>query len=150
MKGYFGLLGLLFFSLATKAQADQINPHNHHKIFSDKITEIVIPLAFLFLLLNQLVEVLRIRAEARIKEKMIDKGISENTLVKIFEEANQIRRLQLLKWSLVALANGIPLLIFHFGQAWFMGQSGYFAMGIIMLFNASAFFVYYRMISKRG
>ena len=137
--------------LAASAQdaAQSLDP-NQSKIFPDKLTEMLIPLLFLFLLLNMLVSVLKNRAEARLKEKMVDKGISEEALVKMFGDANAMHRLQPVKWFLFAIANGLALVLLHFMRDWLAGQSGYFAMGLVLSFNAAAFFIYYRRISKKA
>lgn len=120
------------------------------KIFPDKVTEMLVPLLFLFLLLNMLVAVLKNRAEIRLKEKMVDRGISEEALVKIFGGANAMQHMQPLKWFLFTLANGLALLLLHFCRHWLAGQSGYLAAGMVLLFNAAAFFTYYRRISKKA
>lgn len=129
--------------------AQSLDPEQS-KIFPDKLTEMLVPLLFLFLLLNTLVAVLKNRAESRLKERMVDKGISEEALVKIFGEANAMRRMQPLKWFLFALANGLALVLLHCCRHWLAGQSGYLAMGLVLLFNAAAFFTYYRRISKKS
>lgn len=120
------------------------------KIFPDKLTEMLVPLVFLFLVLNLLVTVLKNRAELRLKERMVEKGISEEALAEIFGDAKAMRRMQPLKWFLFTLANGLVLVLIHFLQAWLAGQSGYLAAGLILLFNATAFFIYYRLISRKA
>jgi hypothetical protein len=143
------LLHAAAYAAVAQETAQGFDP-GQSKIFPDKLTEVLVPLLFLFLLLNLLVSVLKNRAEARLKEKMVDKGISEEALVKIFGEANAMHRMQPLRWFLFALANGLALVLLHFCRHCLAWQSGYLAMGLVLLFNAAAFFTYYRRISKKA
>ena len=63
------------------------------KIVPDKVFEIGVPLLFLFLLLNVIVSVIKTRAANRLTERMIDKGISEDALIKIFKDQHAITKL---------------------------------------------------------
>lgn len=147
------MLTLLFHAAVFAASAQDTGQGfdpGQSKIFPDKLTEMLVPLLFLFLLLNLLVAVLKNRAEMRLKEKMVDKGISEEALVKIFGGANAMQRMQPFKWFLFACANGLALVLLHFCRYWLAGQSGYLAMGLVLLFNAAAFFIYYRLISRKA
>ncbi|MCO6489806.1 MAG: hypothetical protein J5I98_15425 [Phaeodactylibacter sp.] len=147
------ILTLLFHAAVFAASAQDTGQGfgpGQSKIFPDKVIEMLVPLLFLFLLLNMLVAVLKYRAEMRLKEKMVDKGISEEALVEIFGTAIAMQRMQPLKWFLFAAANGLALVLLHFSRYWLAGQSGYLAMGLVLLFNAAAFYVYYRLISKKA
>lgn len=135
------------FATVAQGATHRLDP-DQSKIFPDKLTEMLVPLLFLFIMLNLLVSVLKNRAELRLKEKMVEQGISEEALVNLFGDAKAMRRLQPLKWFLFALANGLALILLHFWRHWLAGQSGYLAMGLILLFNAVAFYTYYRLISK--
>jgi hypothetical protein len=118
------------------------------KIIPDKFFEIGIPLLFIFILLNSLITVLKNRAEQQLKLKMIEKGISEDALIKIFKESNAIARLQPLKWFLFGFATALALLCIHFTRDFLVNQSGYMAVGIFLLFISAAFFIYYTILSK--
>lgn len=143
------LLHAAAYAAGAQETAQGFDPEES-KIFPDKLTEMLVPLLFLFLLLNMLITVLKNRAEARLKERMVDKGISEEALVKIFSDANTMYRMQPLKWFLFAFANGLALVLLHFCRHWLAGQSGYLAMGLVLLFNAAAFLIYYRRVSKKA
>jgi hypothetical protein len=123
--------------------------HETFKIIPDKIFEIAVPLIFVFLLLNLLVSYLKSSAENKIKLKMIEKDISEESLNKVFKESNAIRKMQPLKWFLFSLANGLAILILFFLRHTIEDSSGYFAISVIILFNASASFFYYKLLSKK-
>ncbi|MEP7371837.1 MAG: hypothetical protein ABI675_00525 [Chitinophagaceae bacterium] len=146
---------VLFINFICLAQG---NPETHIldydpdklKIIPDKVFEIGLPLLFIFLLLNTIVTVLKNRAEQQLKLKMIEKGVSEETLIKIFQESNAIARLQPLKWFLFSLAAGISLLIIHFSRDYLVNQSGYLAIGIFLLFISAAFLIYYTILSRKA
>lgn len=136
--------------LAAVAQGhDQLLQPDPLTIFPDKVTEMLVPLLFLFLLLNMLVTVLKNRAEMRLKEKMVDKGVSEEALITLFDKAHTVQHIQSLRWFLFAGANGLALVLLHFGRPWLAGQSGYLGAGMVLLFNAGAFFIHYRLMSKK-
>ena len=86
------------------------------KIIPDRVFEFGIPLLFIFLLLNTLIAIIKNRAENQLKLKMIEKGISDETLVKIFKESNAIAKLQPLKWFLFSIATATALVTIHFSR----------------------------------
>ena len=119
------------------------------KIIPDKVFEIGVPLLFLFLLLNVIVSVIKTRASNRLTEKMIDKGISEDALIKIFKDQHAITKLQPLKWFLFTVATAAGSITLHLLRAYLINQSGYLAIGIILGFLSIAFLIYYQLLSKR-
>ena len=104
---------------------------------------------FIFLLLNTLISILKNRAEQQLKLKIIEKGVSEETLVKIFKESNTIVKLQPLKWFLFSIATATALVTIHFSRNYLVNQSGYLAVGIFLLFISAAFLIYYNILSKK-
>jgi hypothetical protein len=119
------------------------------KIIPDKFFEIGIPLLIIFFLINTLVSVLKNRAEHQLKLKMIEKGVSEDTLIRIFKESNAISRLQPLKWFLYTLCSALALLVIYLFRDLFNNQSGYLAVAIFLVFNSAAFLIYYYILSKK-
>ena len=147
------LIILLANSLAGLAQdtsriIDVYDP-NDHKIIPDKVFEIGLPLLVLFFIINAFVSVFRIKAENRLREKAIDKGISEATLIALFGEDKKLSNLVYLKWFLVLAALGISMLIIHALADYLQSQSGYLALGIITILQAIALFIYYLILKKR-
>jgi hypothetical protein len=120
------------------------------KAIPDKVFEFGIPVLLIFLVINALVTIFRIRAEAKLKEKAIDKGISEPTLVELFREDKNIIKYGYLKWFLLTAAIGISLLYIHFLDQFVKMSSGYLSLGVISLFVSIALFIYYRIIRKKG
>lgn len=119
------------------------------KLIPDKVFEFGIPLLFLFLLLNTMVSLQKNRADQQLKLKMVDKGIAEETLIQIFKESNAVLKLQPLKFALLCSSLGISFIVIHFCKNYLVNQSGYFALGIILLFTSLAFLIYYRILQKR-
>ena len=144
---------LLFLTLVTAvpafSQENGIYDPEKHKIIPDKVFEIGLPMLFLFLIANTLVSIFKIKAENRLKEKALDKGISEPTLVSLFAEDKKLNNLTYLKWFLILAALGISLLIIHSFAAFLQAKSGYLALGIITLLQAIAFLIYYRILKNR-
>jgi hypothetical protein len=124
------------------------DPHEN-KIIPDKVFEIGLPLLFLFLIANTLVSIYKIKAENRLKEKAIDKGISEPSLITLFAQDKKLDALVYIKWFLVLSSLGIALLIIHFLAGYLQSGSGYLPLGIITIFQALAFLMYYRLLKKR-
>lgn len=150
------LISILLLLADTSIQAqNQLETHNLDydpdklKIIPDKVFEMGVPLLFLFFVVQAVIAFAKIRAENQLKLKMIEKGLSEATLIEIFKESNTIAKLQPLKWFLFSLAMGLALLIIHFIRDFLVNSSGYFAIGIILLLNATAFAVYYKILSRK-
>lgn len=144
----FCIISILCFAQDTTSTTLNYDPEKF-KIIPDKVFEFGVPLLIFFLLLNSIVSILKNRAEHQLKMKLVEKDVSEETLLKIFKESNAINKLQPLKWFLFTLATGIALLIIHFFRNYLINQSGYLAIGIFLLFIAAAFFIYYNILSRK-
>jgi len=143
------LMAALPASVPTFCQdSPPFDPHLN-KVIPDKVFEIGLPLLFLFLIANTLVSIFKIKAESRLREKALDKGISEPTLVALFAEDKKLNNLVYLKWFLVLAALGVSLLIIHSMASYLRAQSGYLALGIITLLQAIAFLIYYCILKNR-
>lgn len=154
MKSKLMLLFLLLWSYIAEAQEKtqttvMPGPSDGGGIIPDKVLETGIPLLFLFFVLNTLVSYSKSRAENRLKLKMIDKGISEEALIKIFSDGNKILRLQPIKWFLFSLATGLALMAIYLSGNMVEDSSGFFALSIIVLFNAFASYGYYLILSRK-
>lgn len=124
------------------------DPHLQ-KLIPDKVFEFGIPMLFLFLLLNTIVTVLKNRADQQLKLKMVEKGVIDETLIQVFKESNAVLKLQPLKYFLICSSLGISFIIIHFCKDFLVNQSGYFALGIILLFTSIAFLIYYRILQNK-
>ena len=124
------------------------DPHAN-KIIPDKVFEFGVPLLLIFLVLNTIVAIFKMKSEAALKEKAMDKGISESTLIELFREDRQMLKNIYLKWFLVMAALGIALIYIHMLHQYAKISSGYFALGLISLMISIAFLIYYRIIRRQ-
>lgn len=122
---------------------------NAYKPIPDKVFEFGIPVLLILLVLNSLVTIFRIRSESQLKEKAIDKGISEPTLVALFKEDRSMIKYSYLKWFLVLAAIGVSLIYIHFLAQFVKISSGYFSLGVISLLVSISLLIYYRIIRKK-
>ena len=143
------LLPAVSFAQEVSQQWQGRDPH-YEKIIPDKFFEIGLPLLFLYSLGHLIVSILKNRAENQLKIRMVDKGVSEETIVTLFKENNIINTLQPLKWGLFVLAIGVALIIIHINREYLRSQSGFLAVAIILIAMAIAFFIYYRILSLKS
>jgi len=118
------------------------------KIIPDKVFEFGIPLLLIFLVLNTIISIFKIKAEVTLKEKALDKGVSEATLIELFRGDRNMAKHIYLKWFLVLAAIGLALIYVHILHQFVRMSSGYLALGFISLFVSIAFLIYYRIIRK--
>ena len=139
---------LVYMNDSTKQSYYRIVPHENKPI-PDKVFEFGIPVLLILLVFNSMTAIFRIRSESRLKEKAIDKGISEPTLVTLFSEDRSMLKYSYLKWFLVLAAIGISLMYIHFLAQFGKMSSGYLSLGVISLLVSVAFLIYYRIIRKK-
>lgn len=147
-------LGFLFLTTASFAQEvvrtlpDGYDP-DKYKLIPDKVFEIGLPLLVIFLIANSIVNIFKIKAENRLKEKALDRQLSEETLVALFSQDKSLAKYVYLKWFLILAALGLSLVYLHL-LAQFTGiQSAYLGLGMVAFFLSIAFFIYYRIIRKQ-
>jgi len=114
------------------------DPH-YDKIVPDKVFEIGLPLLVLFLISNAVVNIFKVRAEARLKEKALDKQLSEQTLIALFSQDKSLVKYSYLKYFLILAALGLSFLAIQFLATTSVLRSGYLAVGIMALFMSSLF-----------
>lgn len=134
--------------LTANAQ-DQLRYPDENDIIPDKAFELGVPLLLIFIIINAVITIFKIRSEARLKEKALDKGISEPTLIELFRDDKTMIRYNYLKYFLVLAALGIGLIYIHMLDQYVRMSSGYLALGIIALFISIAFLIYYRITRKK-
>ena len=119
------------------------------KLLPDKVFEIGAPLLILFFIVNGIVTVFKMRAENHLKEKALDRQLSEPTLIALFAEDKSGAKYTYLKWFLILAASGLSLVFLYFLSRYSGTRSPYLAMGIVTLFLSVAFLIYYRIISNK-
>jgi len=147
-------ISFLFFTTVSFGQEvirtlpEGYDPHRD-KLIPDKVFEIGLPLLVIFLIANSIVNIFKIRAENRLKEKALDRQLSEETLIALFSQDKRLAKYVYLKWFLILAACGLSLVYLHF-LAQFTGiRSAYLGLGIVAFFLSIAFYIYYRIIKNK-
>lgn len=126
----------------------EYDPH-YNKAIPDKVYEIGLPLLVLFLIASSIVSVFKMKAENRLKEKALDRQLSEATLIALFSHDRSMVKFDYLKWALVLASLGISSLVIQFLSNAFKSYSGYWGVGIMFLFLSIAFLIYYNILRKK-
>ena len=126
---------------------DTYDPHKN-KIIPDKVFEIGLPLLAIVFLVNSLVTILKNRTESRLKEKALDKNLSEATLIALFQQDASGKKENYLKWFLLLFFLSLSFISVHFLAQIPSFRSGYLSVGVITLFLSIAFFIYYRIMRR--
>ena len=133
---------------------DQITHHVYdphlNKLIPDKVFEFAVPILFIYLLFNSIVAIIKTRADNQVKMKMLEKGVSEETILLMFQENKAIKKLQPLKYFLICASLGLALIVIHFCKDYLVNESGYMAIGIILVFTSVAFLIYYRLLQLKS
>ena len=143
-----GASTLSFAQKVTTVLPEGYDP-DRNKIIPDKVFEIGLPLLVLFVLANTVVNIFRIRAENKLKEKAFDKQLSESTLVALFSEDKSLIRYGYLKWFLILAALGLSFIFLYLLDHLTGIRSGYLALGIITVSLSIAFLIYYNIIKNK-
>jgi hypothetical protein len=77
----------------------------------DKTFEIGVPALVIMVILYTLTQVVKIQAEKKIRERMIEKGISEETIILLTRNANKRLRLEFLKWGFILGYTSVAFLV---------------------------------------
>jgi hypothetical protein len=93
---------------------DQTPPYHTSTDKSFEIFELCIPVLLILAILYAVVSIFRIKAENKIRQQLIDKGIPDDTLKQMLMNGNQRIRLETLKWGLIIGCTGIGLYICQF------------------------------------
>jgi len=118
-------------------------------LLPDKFFEFGVPLLVVFLVLDAVVSLLKLRGEVQLKKTAIEKGVSEEGLARLFAASDRVGRLQPLKWLLLALSVGLSLVLIYFLRSFLGLGSGYLVVGIVLVFAAGGFYSYYRILEAR-
>src|SRR5215217_6989039 len=100
------ILILLSLASVTAATAQDINRSldydpDKNKIIPDKVFEIGLPLLVIFFLINAVVTIVKIRSDKSLKEKALDKNLSEATLVSLFDDNRSLEKRLYLRWFVI-------------------------------------------------
>jgi 4-hydroxybenzoate polyprenyltransferase len=110
---------MITWALASSAYAQEVDPAYQHRV-PDKVFELGIPVLLIISILYTITQLFRISADKKIKEKLIEKGISDETLILLTRNGNRRLRLEALKWGLILGYTGIAFLLSEFTVFGFM------------------------------
>ena len=85
--------------------------------------------------------------EYLIKKKMIDKGYVTEESQALFREQQSSDKFAALKWGLIAFFGGLSLVLIEFIP---FGPESSLPYGLVILFVAGGFLVYYNIVKKEG
>jgi len=115
----------------------------------DKMFEVGTIFLMVFLIANTIVTLFKVYTERRLKEKAMDKGISEGTMRELFRQDKNMTKNNSLKWFLILASLGMSFIYIHMLDQYIKMSSGFLALGITSLLVSIAFFIYYRVIRKQ-
>jgi len=136
---------VLIMSLLTPAISlaqDQTPPYNPYAENFFKVFDSFIPVFLILAFLYAVVSIFRIKAENKIRQQLIDKGIPDDTLKQMLMNGNQRIRLETLKWGLIIGFTGIGLFICQYLSF------GYITFAIIFISISLALLAFYFLAQK--
>ena len=117
---------------------------NQDGISTEKLFEIMIPSALLLIFFIVALAITRINANKQLKIKMIDRGISEETLIAVFNGSRTDSLFSALKWALVLAGIGFGLAVSQ------IVAFGMLTFGIISFSAGMGFFLYYLILKRKA
>jgi uncharacterized membrane protein len=93
-----------------------------------------------------IVSVIKILADARTRNKIIEQGIPDENLKRYLEATTEKHALSSLKWGMVLLGIGLAALISQAFPHYIEEEVGF---GLILVFAGLAFLIYYPLAEKR-
>jgi len=121
---------------------DQTPPYNPYTANFFKVFDSFIPVFLILAFLYAVVTIFRIRAENKIRQQLIEKGIPDDTLKQMLMNGNQRIRLETLKWGLIIGFTGIGLCICQYFSF------GYITFSIIFISISIALIIFYFISQK--
>lgn len=103
--------------------------------------EILIPM----IVFSAIVAVIKIIADTKTRNKLIDKGLVDDKVKQLFAQQAQLQRLSSLKWGMVLVSIGLSLLISYVWPDLFSDGG---TIGLMFLFAGIAFLAYFAVAQK--
>jgi hypothetical protein len=127
------LTGLLFTTLA---YSQETNPAYQRRV-PDRVFEMGIPLLVILAFLYVIVLIFRIMSDNKMKARLIEKGISEDTIKLLVENGRRKLSLEAFKWGLIIGFCGIGLFINQYIVF------GFTSFAVLFMCNAAALITFY-------
>ncbi len=106
-------LTLLLSCSPLLAFAQEQNPAYQHAI-PDKVFELGIPLVTIIIIFYSIISLFRIVTDNRTRQRLIDKGVSDEALKQMLLNGNKRIPLEALKWGLILGFTGLALIVCSF------------------------------------
>jgi hypothetical protein len=123
---------------------EKLSREREQGISTSKLFSIMVPSGVLLVFFFVLMTIMQIQANKQLKIKMIEKGISEETLIKLFSVSGKESAQGALKWALLLGGVGVGL---AGSQAY---EFGALSLGIVAMSAGLSFFIYYLIVRKKG
>ena len=85
-------------------------------------------------------------SDHKLRNRLIDKGLVNEKVQHLFDQASELRSLSSLKWGMVLVAIGAAALISQFLPYYTDGEV---TLGLMFVFAGAAFLIYYPIAEKR-
>ena len=123
---------------------EMLSRQREQGISTSKLFSIMVPSGVLLVFFFVLMTIMQIQANKQLKIKMIEKGISEETLIKLFSTSGKESAQSALKWALVLGGIGFGL---AGSQSY---EFGALSFGIVAMSAGLSFFIYYLIVRRKG
>ena len=123
---------------------EMLSRQREQGISTSKLFSIMVPSGVLLVFFFVLMTIMQIQANKQLKIKMIEKGISEETLIKLFSVSGKESAQGALKWALLLVGVGFGL---AGSQSY---EFGALSLGIVAMSAGLSFFIYYLIVRKKG
>ncbi len=111
MKKIVMLTGLLTIWLATKAEDKIDYDPFRDKDFIDMLLRVSVVIFVIYLITTFLLSIIRLFLDYKLKNKMMDKGASENLVHQLLQPQKKDSRLTAIKWAIIAGGVGLGFML---------------------------------------
>ena len=144
MKKLFTISAMLFITCAASAQSDtEASKQIIDSGFMHKLLEESGILFGLFLVSSFFLTIIKSTLDGRLKNKLIEKGASENIVSQLLQPMKKESKLEPLKWFAILTGIGIGLSLINFTQ-----PMGIHSLAIMCFSIAAGFLGYYFLTRK--
>ena len=146
MKTILLTLTMTLVALTTAIGQTMPTDPNEQKLIGDKWLEIGIPALVVYFLVQALLTAVKNKGDNRLKQIMIERGVSEETIRELIRASAFNPALQALKWALLLGGVGVRFLLVYF---LFSPPTLASLAGTLALSVASSFAVYYLILRNQ-
>ncbi|MBL7852026.1 MAG: hypothetical protein JNN04_14080 [Cyclobacteriaceae bacterium] len=117
-------------------------------MLSDKIIEFAVPMFIITMVLQALVTIIKIRANQKLKERILEKEGNHEAMFKLFNETERITKLEPLKWAFLTMALAVSFFtILSINES--SPISELLSLSIVFILMSLAFLAYYLILNRK-